>query len=542
MTGQLCLTLVDTSSIQHYIFGSNRLKENAGGSEVVRLATDDALRQACERVCGRAVAWRTVTDAPQAPALLQDGPEQAALLFAAAGNAALLFRSREVARQVITAWSRQLLVQAPGLRVAVVHEPFFPGELGKQWWQARQRLAKAKEAPPPAGPLQGISLTRSCPNTGMAAAGAGHWLAGSDITDDRPVPVQRASRALSPMAACRLDCAPAATRRLKEEFGDILGDHFTFPDRAEDLGQREGENYLAVVHADGNGLGKRFAKLLAEDGGDDGRLVERIQQFVGDVQRAGTQALRAVISALVHDYDSLVKEKCLRKTCEESGEWRLPIRPLVFGGDDVTFVCHGRLGLSLAARYLQAFASEKDSDGTPFSACAGVTIAHAKAPFARAYRLAEDLCRSAKARDAVVDGPRASWLDAHLAIDGLELPLHEIRAARVMPRDKEECALDGRPWRVVPDEGESPSWSAVQQAMRCFSGKKWPRSVTRELLHAFTVSESAVAMMLAQQRNRPLDGAYVGGTSPRLQRDSSGRTFVPLFDALELYEYFWEVS
>ncbi|MCL4508088.1 MAG: hypothetical protein M1296_01020 [Chloroflexi bacterium] len=542
MTGQLCLTLVDTSSIQHYIFGSNRLKENAGGSEVVRWVTDDALRQACEYVCGQAVAWRTVMDAPQAPALLQDGPEQATLLFAAAGNAALLFRSREVARQVITVWSRQLLVQAPGLRVAVVHELFSPGELGKQWRRARQRLTKAKEAPPPAGPLQGISLTRSCPNTGMAAAGTDHRLVSSDITDGRPIPVQRASRALSPVAACRLDCARAATRRLKEEFRDILGDHFAFPDRAEDLGQREEENYLAVVHADGNGLGKRFASLLAEDAGDDGLLVERIQQFVRDVQGASAKALRAVISALVHDYDSLVEKKRLRK-CEKSGEW-LPIRPLVFGGDDVTFVCHGCLGLSLAARYLQAFASEKDSNGTPFSACAGVTIAHAKAPFARAYGLAEELCRSAKARNAAVDGPPASWLDAHLAIDGLELPLHEIRAARVMPRDVGECALDGRPWQVVPDEGESPSWSAVQRAMRCFSEEKWPRSVIRGLVHAFTVSESAVAMMLAQQRlrNRPLDGAYVDGTSPRLQVDSSGRTFVPLFDALELYEYCWEVS
>ena len=37
--------------------------------------------------------------------------------------------------------------------------------------------------------------------------------------------------------------------------------------------------------------------------------------------------------------------------------WRpiFPLRPIVFGGDDLTFVCHGRIGLALAARYLQYF-------------------------------------------------------------------------------------------------------------------------------------------------------------------------------------------
>jgi hypothetical protein len=34
----------------------------------------------------------------------------------------------------------------------------------------------------------------------------------------------------------------------------------------------------------------------------------------------------------------------------ENDKYLLPFRPIVFGGDDVTFICDGRLGLSLATQ------------------------------------------------------------------------------------------------------------------------------------------------------------------------------------------------
>ena len=81
----------------------------------------------------------------------------------------------------------------------------------------------------------------------------------------------------------------------------------------------------------------------------------------------------------------------------DGGEERLPFRPIVFGGDDVTFVCEGRLGLPLAAHYLTRLASEILPDGDPLYARAGIAIVKTHYPFARAYELAGRLGDSAKA-------------------------------------------------------------------------------------------------------------------------------------------------
>ena len=73
-----------------------------------------------------------------------------------------------------------------------------------------------------------------------------------------------------------------------------------------------------------------------------------------------------------------------------------PLRPIVYGGDDLTFICDGRLGLDLTAFYLKEFAKEKIKIcGTDQSvdACAGVAIVPTKFPFAEAYNFADQLCR-----------------------------------------------------------------------------------------------------------------------------------------------------
>jgi hypothetical protein len=99
---------------------------------------------------------------------------------------------------------------------------------------------------------------------------------------------------------------------------------------------------------------------------------------------------------------------------------------LVYGGDDVTFVCDGRLGLALAALYLEKFEQHTASDDEQFFACAGVSIAKAHYPFARSYSLSNELCKSAKQLVRSND-QSASAIDWHLAASGLLGSLKEIR-------------------------------------------------------------------------------------------------------------------
>jgi hypothetical protein len=116
----------------------------------------------------------------------------------------------------------------------------------------------------------------------------------------------------------------------------------------------------------------------------------------------------------------------------------LPFRPLVFGGDDVTFVCDGRLGISLAVEYMQQFEKQTEAIiGEKLTACAGIAIVKSHYPFARAYDLADGLCSSAK-KYRQQQGLDASCLDWHFALTGLSGDIGEIRKREYTTYQKPE--------------------------------------------------------------------------------------------------------
>ncbi|MGI8912227.1 MAG: hypothetical protein ACR2JY_00305 [Chloroflexota bacterium] len=228
MTANYCLTLFDTAGIQNYIFGANRLKENIGASFLVGQALDGWLQQACRETLDGDFAWWSVEGEPAALRLPDESRVAAELLYAGGGNAAVLFRDLEAAVQVVRCWSKRILLDAPGQRVAVAHQPFSSGGLGAARTKAQQQLAVVKAGLPAGQPGEGLSLTRICRSTGLAAAG---WPAPEterEVERRPPGPERRAARCLSPVAACRLAAADAANAHLTETFGAVLGERFSF--------------------------------------------------------------------------------------------------------------------------------------------------------------------------------------------------------------------------------------------------------------------------------------------------------------------------
>ena len=99
------------------------------------------------------------------------------------------------------------------------------------------------------------------------------------------------------------------------------------------------------------------------------------------------------------------------------------MRPIIIGGDDVTFVCHARLAVVLAQAFMKELETlsrtklkklkkdkknKKDTKDTAIYSCAGIAILNASYPFFRGYELAEQMC--AKAKENARNKP-ASWLD-----------------------------------------------------------------------------------------------------------------------------------
>ena len=182
---------------------------------------------------------------------------------------------------------------------------------------------------------------------------------------------------------------------------------FDFPSQFEDLGQKKDtgkENYLAVVHLDGNQIGQKFK--------EKNNLIE-LRQLSITIDRIVKDAFQSLLNQIKMEWEAISKELSL-------DHQTIPLIPIVVGGDDLTLVCHGKLGIYFAELLLKAFAQNSDK----LTACAGVAIAKTKYPFYRIYQLAKELCENAK-KSARQNS--SCWLDWQLIREGTVGELQQLR-------------------------------------------------------------------------------------------------------------------
>jgi len=493
----LTLLIVDT-------FGSNRLREQIGASYLVSEATSRWAYRALpvpNNLADPASSSPTFDPA----ARIENGTLAAEVLYAGGGNFVALFRDESSARRFVGQLSRAALCEAPGLTLAIAQRPFDWSEwLRDAIGALRVDLAAAKRRQVPTYPLLGLGVTVMCQSTGLPA-----------IAEAPPVGEDPGYPASAETLA-KLAARDAAEGRLREAFP--IAAEFAFPSRTDDLGRSPGEeSHVAVIHADGNGMGQRLARI----GGDDRQptrnraYVEQVRTFSRGVTRAAMQAQQDVLDRLIehlrqsdHDPRGRFSVANLRVI---DGQRYLPFRPLVFGGDDLTVVCDGRLGLAVATSYLRAFARhtrELPGGDGPATAAAGVAIVKSHYPMARAYDLSVELCQNAKRyrRElASATGQDLATLDWHFAQGGLAGKLEDMR-------QREYGTADGRltlrPVTLAANPYESVRcWPVVEAAIRAFRDEPWKdrQNKVKALRDALRQGPAAVrAFRLRFNGDRPL--------------------------------------
>lgn len=222
----------------------------------------------------------------------------------------------------------------------------------------------------------------------------------------------------------------AANENLRERFNKIFEvknsavrmDNFNFPTKIDELGQKDGENYFAIIHVDGNNMGVKFrsCKNLSERR----RLSREIRR---KTEGAFADLLLKIIAAkntgLFNDVLKFENEKIL------------PIRPLILGGDDVTFICPANMAILFTKTLMESLNAETPADAPEhltqeaarkMDCCAGIAILPTAYPFFRGYELAEQLCDAAK-ESMRNSKTNSSWLDFAI-LHGEQAPtLEQIR-------------------------------------------------------------------------------------------------------------------
>ena len=512
------IVVFGTASLQRYIFQSNRLKENIGASYLAKHWLSNGL---VETVEADTTDWDEYIDKPLGG---RSKNQAIKLIYIGGGNAALLCKSQKVATNAVRTWSHELLKKAPELRVVVGYGKV-KNFLVEAYREALKDLARCEEALPFSTPLYGLSVTRTCSTTGLPAT--------EEVSRDEWI---------SRTAACKQEAVGTQTnlgdaqKMITKEFKQVLAPDASralpqqcFAIELEDLGGYEGQSYIAVVHADGNRIGEKLMDVVKENTNNDEEFLGHIREFSASVTRSSQSALKATLEYL---------KAALPLKSFRNPEDVFPLRPIVYGGDDLTFICDGRLGLDLAAFYLKEFAKEKIKVcGTDQSvdACAGVAIVPTKFPFIEAYNFADQLCGLAKRKRRIKGNSKGSWIDFQIIQEGATRSITALR--KVQYRSLSGQALDDQRPYQVPEE-----WDDFIEILKGFQSTQWPRSRAKKLLQALVQGPAATERFvneieLPKTKNTDDIAQITGWKSEDDEKQST-----PYFDPLNALDFYVEAK
>ena len=229
-------------------------------------------------------------------------------------------------------------------------------------------------------------------------------------------------------------CQGDGTREVKMPDTEEKTDMELFPkgyqrvDKFEDLGGTKNENnFIAVIHIDGNAMGKRVENLIGKNGESSWEEYRKTMQiFSSSVDQDFKDAYKEMNGQVARN---IASGKLDVLNLNHS---RFPVRRIITAGDDICFVTEGRIGIECAVSFIKALNKKKNAvDGEGYSACGGIAIVHQKYPFYKAYETAELLCSNAKKFGASLSkdgtGRDISAIDWHIEFGEMKDTLEEIR-------------------------------------------------------------------------------------------------------------------
>ena len=327
--------------IQGFIFKTNELKHIVGASELVdQICTSD----------------------------FEEFAKNGESVVRAAGNIKFIFDKKEDCQKAVREFPKKVMTKAPGITIsqAVVA---FDEDFGKAI-DDLEDLLKVQRNKPSRSVTSGLIGIKRANNTGLPVVCV---MEVDEKIIYKDEPTLRKERSQNVKGLCEKSFGKEAL--LEKEIAYNISD---ITDR---------NDWIAVIHADGNGLGKVVQAV--------GKQKDVFKEFSQKLDLATKEAANQAFIVVFNKF----KDKRI-----------IPIRPVVLSGDDMTVIIRGDLAIDYAKAFISAFEDKTKEhlgeilkgkqvfaeDKDYLTACAGIAFIKSSYPFYYGYQLAEDLCGEAK--------------------------------------------------------------------------------------------------------------------------------------------------
>lgn len=342
--------------IQSFIFSTNELKDIIGASNLIN---------DLPKVCIQDDILKNQEDSSL--------PNSYELLQAAAGGIKCLFTSMEACQKLYRELPNKIAAYAPDISVtqAVVE---IKGNIQKNTYDELQKRLTERRSQYLAQYSEGYMGTQISRETGFAA----FQKTRTNEFQDRAVIAKKKA---------------VNSKDLDKEYALPEYDKVSYPTDFNQLVGISGraEKWIAVVHADGSNIGQTIREII-QAVKDQKNWETTLSIFSRKLEKATKTAF---LEAIKTTFQPLLNDK------DHSG--LLPIRPLILGGDDVTFIIDADYAIPFTEQFLLNFQIQtklelKDIPVAKrgFNASAGIAFTKANYPFHYGVELADALCKAAK--------------------------------------------------------------------------------------------------------------------------------------------------
>lgn len=439
--------MYDVRGIQSYIFKTNKVKEIIGGSIIIDNLIIDGLKEYAKSKDSNLYLTNWENDSPDA-FIKEDSKVEMQVMFVGGGNAYVLFRKGEICEKVNRYLGRYVLdkTYSLNLAIAVVEKT----ESYKNDYSAiNLEMRRIKACMPSVAPVGAFPFMNADSITGYPISEYnGEYL-------------------------CRESFLKTTASKKDENGIKIL----------DDLVPKKGDNStLALVHMDGNSLGKRIMKVMSG--------VEKYPEAIKIMRNLSSGIDKAFNEAFNEMVDKM--NKIINKP------WH---RKIVLAGDDITFICNGKMALNAVECFLMELNKQNADfigDGEILTACAGISYCNSHFPFSDAYKTAEACLDNAKDRakesEHSINNLVGNFVDFQLCSNVNSKNLDDYREKHYMVGGESFIA---RPYYIDVDNDKGLNIKNKDYSLKLFKDlseklDNLPRNISKEIRNIIPLGDNEI--------------------------------------------------